>query len=56
MKTLDKLEEFKLDKKQMNKIEGGSYCTDLIENYNNNHTKWSHEVQELALDMMQKHC
>ena len=34
----------------------GSYCTDLITNYNNNHTKWSKEVQEIALDMMQAHC
>lgn len=33
-----------------------SYCTDLITNYNNNHTKWSKEVQEIALDMMQAHC
>lgn len=37
----------------MKQVGGGSYCTDLITNYNNNHTKWSKEVQEIALDMMQ---
>lgn len=47
---------FSLKKKQMKQVGGGSYCTDLITNYNNNHTKWSKEVQEIALDMMQAHC
>ena len=52
MKTLDNLKAFSLKKKQMKQVGGGSYCTDLITNYNNNHTKWSKEVQEIALDMM----
>ena len=56
MKTLDNLKAFSLKKKQMKQVGGGSYCTDLITNYNNNHTKWSKEVQEIALDMMQAHC
>ena len=56
MKTLDNLKSFCLKKKQMKQVGGGSYCTDLITNYNNNHTKWSKEVQEIALDMMQAHC
>ena len=50
MKTLDNLKAFSLKKKQMKQVGGGSYCTDLITNYNNNHTKWSKEVQEIALD------
>mgnify|MGYP000832805889 CR=1 FL=1 len=41
MKTLDNLKAFSLKKKQMKQVGGGSYCTDLITNYNNNHTKWS---------------
>ena len=56
MKTLDNLKAFSLKNKQMKQVGGGSYCTDLITNYNNNHTKWSKEVKEIALDMMQAHC
>lgn len=40
----------------MNVVKGGSYCTDLITNYNNNHTKWSKKLQEIALDKMQAYC
>lgn len=50
MKTLDNLKAFSLKKKQMKQVGGGSYCTDLITNYNNNHTKWSKEVQVWGIE------
>ena len=46
MKTLDNLKAFSLKKKQMKQVGGGSYCTDLITNYNNINTNCPKEVKK----------
>lgn len=40
MKTLKDLKEFSLDKKQMNRIEGGKTCAEVLSELNDNIEDW----------------
>lgn len=41
MKTLKDLKAFSLDKKQMNQIEGGKTCEEVLSELNDNIEDWS---------------
>ena len=47
MKTLDNLKAFSLKKKQMKKVGGGSYCTDLITNYRSARNSFGYDASSL---------
>ena len=57
MKTLEDLKAFSLDKKQMNQIEGGSYCEQLQQITRGEEAAgWTNDQWDAWADAWDAHC